>query len=77
MTNRDDKDPGELADKLEHEADKLESRSEELGDEVDRVRQDWQRKRADEGVPGAVPDDDTSDAAPSEKDRQTRNEEPG
>lgn len=80
MRRGDDEDPGKLADKLEHDADRLERRSGELGDEVDRVRQDWQRKRADEGVPGAPPDDatgavpdDTGASAPSEE--QTQSEE--
>jgi hypothetical protein len=55
MTSARDQDPGSLADKLEHEADQLERRNQELADQVDNVRQDWERKRADEGIPGAVP----------------------
>jgi hypothetical protein len=44
-----------LADQIEQEGDKMEQRSAELGDEISDVRDDWQRKRADEGVPGAPP----------------------
>ena len=48
-------DPGGLADELEQQARKLERRSEDLGEDVQDVRQDWERKRADQGVPGANP----------------------
>ena len=46
-------DPSELADRHEHQADQLEHRGDQLQDEVESVRQDWERKRADPGVPGA------------------------
>jgi hypothetical protein len=48
-------DPGALADEMEQEADRLEDRSNELGEKVDDVRNDWERKRSDDGVPGANP----------------------
>ena len=47
-----------LADQMEQEGDQMEQRSAELGDEISDVRDDWQRKRADEGVPGATPPED-------------------
>jgi hypothetical protein len=56
--DREQEDPGALADDMEREADELEDRSEELGDEVDEVRKDWERKRSDQNVPGANPPDD-------------------
>jgi hypothetical protein len=43
------------ADRLAREADRMQERSEELGAEIERARSDWQRKRTDEGVPGANP----------------------
>jgi len=52
-----DRDPGELADQLEAEADALERHSQKLGQETESVRQDWERKRGDAGVPGAPPRD--------------------
>jgi hypothetical protein len=52
-----EKEPGRLADELERDAAELERRSEELHGEVTDVRQDWQRKRADAGVPGAPPEE--------------------
>jgi hypothetical protein len=48
-------DPGALADEMEEEADRLEDRSKKLGEDVDDVRKDWERKRSDQGVPGANP----------------------
>jgi hypothetical protein len=48
-------DPEELADHLEREADKLQQHSDEVGEEIEHVRQDWERKHADESVPGALP----------------------
>lgn len=54
-------DPGELADRREREADALEQRSDELEREVQKTREDWQRKRADDAVPGAPPAGDEND----------------
>jgi hypothetical protein len=51
-------DPGGLHEQLEGEANKLEEQSERLGDEVQDARQDWQQKRADPSVPGAIPPPD-------------------
>jgi hypothetical protein len=53
-----EEDPGRLADQREREADELARRSDKLKDDVAEVRQDWQQKRASEGVPGAVPEAD-------------------
>lgn len=43
------------ADRLAREADQMQQRSEELGREIEDARSDWERKRADQGVPGANP----------------------
>jgi hypothetical protein len=59
--------PDRLADELEHRADQLDQHSQELGQDIKDVRDDWQRKRADEGVPGAVPEPE-DDAAESDED---------
>jgi hypothetical protein len=50
-----DKDPKELADRVEREGDELERRSEELEGRIKAVGEDWERKRADQSVPGAPP----------------------
>jgi hypothetical protein len=46
----------EQADRLEDEADKLEQHNEQLGQRIDDVQDDWQRKEQDVSVPGAQPD---------------------
>jgi hypothetical protein len=51
----DKNDPGDLADDLERQADELEDLSRQAEKHVNDVREDWERKRADPGVPGAVP----------------------
>jgi len=45
----------------EHEAGEMESRSGELEHDIESVRQDWERKRADPNVPGAPPREDSAD----------------
>jgi hypothetical protein len=37
----------------EREADDMEARSERLGEEIADVREDWERKKSDDSVPGA------------------------
>jgi hypothetical protein len=37
----------------EREADELQERSDKLGEEIADVREDWERKKADDNVPGA------------------------
>jgi hypothetical protein len=60
----------EAAAHVERELDDMERRSERLGDQIDDVRDDWQRKQADEHVPGAsaepTPGDEESEGPPPE-----------
>ena len=44
------------SEELKRRSDQLEGQSQELGRKTEEVRQDWRRKRADPGVPGAVPE---------------------
>lgn len=65
-------DPEGLADELEQKADDMEQASERLESETEDVAQDWERKRADDKVPGAPPRsederDDPPAGAPSGK----------
>jgi hypothetical protein len=53
MTEHEDQ-----ARELEREADEMEERSDKLEDDIGDARQDWERKKADPGVPGAPPDDE-------------------
>jgi hypothetical protein len=50
-----DNDPEQIAEGMEKEARDMERRSEELKQRTEDVSQEWQRKRADPGVPGAPP----------------------
>ncbi|HKN95280.1 MAG TPA: hypothetical protein VJU60_13175 [Thermoleophilaceae bacterium] len=53
----------------EREADDLERRNEQLGERIDKTRQDWESKKADEQVPGAVAgEEESSDEPPPEAD---------
>ena len=63
-----EQDPHELAEALERETRELARESDELSDRIDEARQDWERKRADDNVPGAPPraDDSSDDAGPAE-----------
>lgn len=45
----------QAADRLAREVDRMEQRSDELGAEIEHARSDWQRKQADDKVPGAIP----------------------
>ncbi|HEY2440453.1 MAG TPA: hypothetical protein VGI07_09490 [Solirubrobacteraceae bacterium] len=59
MSEREDYD--RLADELGADADKLEQENKRLEEKISDVRQDWERKRADESVPGAPPPVEDSD----------------
>jgi hypothetical protein len=59
---------GKLADELEDHADTLADENAELGDRIAGVRDDWERKRADDSVPGATPDWDDPDEEEEEED---------
>ena len=37
----------------ERDADEMQERSDKLGEEIADVREDWERKKADDSVPGA------------------------
>jgi hypothetical protein len=58
------------SDALKRGSDELERRSDDLGRRTDEVRQDWRRKRADPGVPGAVPEEREGPGAESPEGRQ-------
>jgi hypothetical protein len=43
---------------MDEDADRLEQHSEQLGERIDNVQDDWERKEQDVSVPGAQPDPD-------------------
>jgi hypothetical protein len=56
-----DENHKKLADELDEQVDKLAHESERLADEIKDVRDDWQAKRGDPAVPGAVPPTEDED----------------
>jgi hypothetical protein len=61
-----ERDPHELAQRLERETDELEHQGREVKDAVKETREDWERKRRDENVPGAPPpENDEEDEGPA------------
>jgi hypothetical protein len=69
----------EQADRLEEDADKLEQHNERLGERIDDIRDDWERKEQDASVPGAQPDpDEEEESLPGvDADEETVSEEGG
>jgi hypothetical protein len=61
------------AEQLEHEVDEMEDRSERLEEEISDVREDWERKKADDNVPGAQ---DPDGGLPPEANVTTSGDEP-
>jgi hypothetical protein len=69
----------EQAERMEEDADKLEQHSEQLGERIEGVKDDWERKEHDSSVPGAQPDpgEDEEPLAGVDADEDTVSEEGG
>jgi hypothetical protein len=50
-----------VTEEPEREVDEMQERADKLEDEIDEVRKDWERKKADSSIPGATQDDDSDD----------------
>ena len=50
-----------MNERPEDELDDMQEQSDRLGDEIDDAREDWERKKADSSVPGAVGEPDESE----------------
>ncbi len=48
---------------LERELEDIEERAERLEEDTDAARKDWESKKQDPGVPGAVPDADGDESS--------------
>jgi hypothetical protein len=46
----------EQADKLARELERLDEHSDEVGEQIDETRRDWEAKEGDPAVPGAQPE---------------------
>jgi hypothetical protein len=69
----------EQAEQMEDEAERMEHHSDQLGDRIDDVKEDWERKERDVSVPGAQPDPDEEEepVAGVDADEETLSEEGG
>jgi hypothetical protein len=46
----------ERADRMKEDAERMEHHSDQLGERIEDVEEDWERKAQDPSVPGAQPD---------------------
>ena len=53
-----------MNERPERELDDMQERSDELEQEIDDAREDWERKKADSSVPGAAGDPERSEEGP-------------
>ena len=52
------------ADRAERDLEDLEHRSEQLGEDIEDARADWERKKGDDSVPGAAGKPDAAASEP-------------
>jgi len=55
-------DHQEKADEAERELDDLQEQSDKLGEDISETKDDWERKKGDDAVPGASGDPDAAEA---------------
>jgi hypothetical protein len=69
----------EQAERMEGDAERMEEHSDKLGERIDDVQSDWERKEQDPAVPGARPDpDEDEESVPGvNADEETMSEEGG
>lgn len=75
--NEEREDHEEVADTAEHQAGDLKRQGDKLEQDIETTKADWEAKKDDSGVPGAVPDPgdegDTAQAAQSEHGESAQN----
>ena len=58
-----------IHEEAEREADDLERRNKQLGESIDKTRQDWESRKGDEQIPGAIAgEEEDSEEPPPEAD---------
>jgi hypothetical protein len=69
----------EQADRLEREAERLEHHGDEVGQDIQETRREWEAKETESSVPGAQPDPDEEEepVAGAETDPETVDEQGG
>jgi predicted phage gp36 major capsid-like protein len=53
-----------MTEKPERQLDEMQERSDRLEEEIEDVREDWERKKADSSIPGAAGDPDRAEEGP-------------
>ena len=53
----------EQAEELERDADRMDDHADKLGERIDEIQSDWERKEQDPAVPGAQPDADEEETS--------------
>ena len=53
-----------MTEQPEREVEDMEERVSKLDDQIDEVREDWERKKADSSVPGAAGDPEKAEQGP-------------
>jgi hypothetical protein len=53
-----------VSEEPEREVDEMQERADRLEDEIDKVREDWERKKADSRIPGAAGDPESAEEGP-------------
>ena len=61
-------DPEKLANALERESKELDRESQELKARIEKTSDDWERKRADDTIPGAPPPEENQSDDPGHTD---------
>jgi hypothetical protein len=56
----------EEARELERDAEKLQEHSDDVGEQIEETRREWEAKEQDPSIPGAQPDPEESDQLPEE-----------
>ena len=74
MSDDDRQDHEAKADELERELDEMEQRSERLGDEIEDAGEDWERRKADDKVPGAAGEPSQADGPEPEAEYPTKSD---
>ena len=53
-----------MSEEPEREVDEMQERTDRLEDEIDDVREDWERKKRDPRIPGAAGDPERAEEGP-------------
>jgi hypothetical protein len=67
----------EQAERMAEDADRMEQHSEQLGERIDDIQSDWERKEQDTAVPGARPEESTMSETPDQSDQLPEEAPPG